>query len=176
MSRLWPHPPFAEDQPSSHSILYTHVLTRAFQAGSMAGADVGTVLFVLRRFGALAPRVPPRTFMATVLRSTGVGAVVGTGLMAVALPLRMRDQEEIQWQDRSWRLLENQGQVECDDWTYGGMALGAVSTLILGRAKGVGLSGAVGRVGMGSILGTLGYLGWRYGVNGGKREHVDAGS
>lgn len=176
MSRLWAHTPFAEDQPSSHAILYTHVLTRAFQTGSLVGANVAAANFVLNRAGVLKTRVPLPTFTTMVLRSTGFGALVSTGLLAVALPLRMHGQEEIQWQDRSWRLLENRGQVECDDWTYGGMALGAVATLISRRAKGLGLTGAVGRVGMGSVLGTLGYLGWRYGVNGGKREPEAPGS
>jgi len=78
----------------------------------------------------------------------------------------MWGREEIEWQDRSWRLLHNQGQVECDDWTYGGMALGLAA--VAARGRGLELKSVVGVVGSGSILGMLGYLGWRYGVRGGK--------
>ena len=119
--------------------------------------------------GVLAPRAIPSSLTSTLMRSAGVGTIVGLGLMSVALPLRMRDQEDIQWRDRSWRLLENKGQVEVDDWTYPGMALGLVSAATA-RGGGLGWRGAVGRVGLGGMLGTLGYMGWRYGVKGGKRE------
>jgi hypothetical protein len=166
MSRFWPHTAYAEQQPSSHAILYTHVLTRAVQAGSMLGIGVGGSVFVLRRYRILAPKVPPSTVSGTILRSIGVGAVVGTGLMAVLLPMRMRDKEEIEWADRSWRLLENKGQVECDDWTYGGMAAGLAAAAV--RGKGLGWSGVIGSIGAGSLLGMMGYLGWRYGLKGGK--------
>lgn len=170
MSRFWPHTPYAEDQPYSHPILYTHVLTRAVQAGTVVGTGIGTTVFVLRRTGILKPAFPPTTFTTTLLRSAGVGSVVGLGLLSVGLPLRMRDQEEIQWRDRSWRLLENKGQVEVDDWTYSGMALGLASAA---TARGGGWRAAVGRVSVGSIVGVMGYMGWRYGVNGGKREGDD---
>lgn len=83
----------------------------------------------------------------------------------------MRGKEEIEWQDRSWRLLENKGQVEVDDWTYGGMAAGlAVS---VARGKSLGWRGAIGGVGAGSLLGMMGYMGWRHGIKGGKWDEKD---
>jgi len=84
--------------------------------------------------------------------------------------MRMLGREEIEWQDRSWRLIESKGQVECDDWTYSGMAVGAMAFAIRGKA--LGWRGAVGSVGLGSIGGMLGYMGWRYGVRGGKFEET----
>lgn len=81
----------------------------------------------------------------------------------------MRDQEEIQWQDRGWRLLENKGQLEVDDWTYPGMALGLASAFGAG-GRALGWKGVAGRVGVGSMAGALGYMVWRYGVKGGKFE------
>jgi len=93
--------------------------------------------------------------------------VVGLGLFTVALPMRMLGREDIEWKDRSWRLLENKGQVECDNWTYAGMAAGAVAAA---RGGALGWRGAVGKVGAGSVVGMLGYMGYRYGVKGGKRE------
>lgn len=80
----------------------------------------------------------------------------------------MRGKEEIEWSDRSWRLLENKGQLECDDWTYAGMAAGAVATV--GTGSSAGWKAAAGKVGAGGVLGMVGYMAWRYGVKGGKWE------
>jgi hypothetical protein len=77
----------------------------------------------------------------------------------------MWGREDIEWQERSWRLLANKGQVECDDWTYSGMAIGLLGGL---SQRGLGWRGVVGGVGAGSVLGMVGYMGWRYGVKGGK--------
>jgi len=82
--------------------------------------------------------------------------------------MRMRGREEIEWQDRSWRLLENKGQVECDDWTYGGMALGAIASVTKRGAS--GWKGAIGKFGAGGVLGMFLYVGWRHGIKGGKWE------
>jgi hypothetical protein len=168
MSRFFPHPPYAEDQPLSKTILTTHVLTRGLQAGSLVGSGVGFSLLTLRRFKILSSRIPPPPAYVTLLRSTGVGAVVGLGILAVGLPIRMWGREEIEWQDRSWRLGANKGQIECDDWTYAGM-LATVAAVGL-KGNGLGWKGAVGSVGAGSVIGFLGYMGWRYGVKGGKFE------
>jgi len=80
----------------------------------------------------------------------------------------MWGREEIEWKDRSWRLLENKGQVECDDWTYPAMLLGGATAAA--KWNGLGWRGAAAGVGMGSVLGMMGYMGWRYGVKGGKFE------
>jgi hypothetical protein len=169
MSRFWPHTPYAEEQPYAHAILYTHVLTRAIQTGSIVGTGAGASIFLLRQLNVLKPQIPPSTFATTLLRSTGIGAVVGLGVLTVGLPMRMLGREDIEWKDRSWRLLENKGQVECDDWTYAGMAAGAVAAT---RGGASGWRGAVGKVGAGSVIGMLGYMGYRYGVKGGNWEET----
>jgi hypothetical protein len=166
MSRLWPHPAYAEDQPYAHSILTTHVLTRGVQTGSLVGAGVGSSLYLLRHYRFLAPRIPPSTFTNTLLRSTGVAAVVGFGILAVGLPMRMRGKEKIEWQDRSWRLLENKGQLECDDWTYPAMVVGLATAATRGRT--LGWRGMAAGAGLGGLVGMMGYMGWRYSVRGGK--------
>jgi len=76
--------------------------------------------------------------------------------------MRMRGREEIEWQDRAWRLLENKGQVECDDWTYPGMALGLA--VAASKGKSLGWRGLAGGAGLGGLVGMVGYMGWRYGV------------
>jgi hypothetical protein len=162
MSRFWPHTPYAEDQPLAGPILYTHVFTRAIQTGSLLSLPISTALFLYRR--------PPTAYLPTLLRGSGVGVAIATGMLAIATPIRMWDQQPIQWQDRSWRLLENKGQIECDDWTYAGMAVGLLGT----AGRGLGWRGVVGGAGVGSVVGMLGYMGWRHGVKEGKFEEERA--
>jgi len=82
----------------------------------------------------------------------------------------MRGREDIEWRDRAWRLLGNRGQVEVDGWSVGGMVGGGVAAGVWGRGRGLGVRGVVGSVGMGGTVGVVGYLGWRYGVRGGRWE------
>lgn len=89
-------------------------------------------------------------------------------LMVPGIPGRMWGREEIEWKDRSWRLLENKGQLEVDDWTYVGILGGAVAS-----ARLRGWRGKIGGIGLGSVAGTVGYMGWRYGIKGGKFEESE---
>lgn len=160
MSRLFPHPPYAEDQPYHHTILTTHVLSRGFATG----AGVGAAVFSVRRLVSS----PPRPALSSLLRSAGTGALVGTGLLGVALLGRMRGREEIEWRDRSWRLLENSGQVEADDWMALGAGVGGASVLVSKGLAGVGARGLLGGAGLGALGGMVGIALWRLGVK--KRE------
>ncbi|OAA75624.1 hypothetical protein LEL_07612 [Akanthomyces lecanii RCEF 1005] len=176
MSRYFPHAPYAEDQPLARTILTTHVATRAVTMGTLIGVGITgarTVIPALRPKTAL-----PQAFAARLLRSCASSIVVTLGVTGLALVGRMWGREAIEWQDRSWRLMENRGQLETDDWTYGGMgAATAAALLVMARAGGeakkpavavVGWRGVVGAAGLGSVGGMMGYLGWRYAVNGGK--------
>ena len=89
----------------------------------------------------------------------------------MGLPVRMWGREDIEWRDRAWRLLENKGQVEVDNWGVVGAAVGGVGVW---ARKGVGTSWRmrVGGVGMGSTVGVVGYMIWRHGVKGGKWEEA----
>ncbi|KAJ0379422.1 hypothetical protein COL26b_002265 [Colletotrichum chrysophilum] len=154
MSRYFPHTAYAEDQPLSHTILGVHVLSRGYTTGAIVG------------LGAVSAGSLPR-----LLRKTGTASAVGLGLMGLALAGRMQGREDIEWRDRAWRLLENPGQLETDDWTYGGAAAGVVAlgAWRLAGAKGVGgLRAAAGAAGLGSVAGTVGYMIWRYGMHAGK--------
>ena len=87
----------------------------------------------------------------------------------------MYGREEIEWRDRSWRLLENRGQVEVDDWGVVGTVMGVVGVGVRGRGSGgEGLGGwwrrVLGGAGMGSVAGVVGYMAWRYGIKGGRRD------
>lgn len=64
--------------------------------------------------------------------------------------MRMYGRDEIEWRDRSWRLLENKSQVAVDDWTYLGMLVGAATSV---GKRNLGWRVVVGRIGVGSLLG-----------------------
>ncbi len=84
----------------------------------------------------------------------------------------MWGREDIEWKDRAWRLLENEGQVEVDTWSGVGMVGGAAATVGVGRRYGLarGFRAVVGGAGLGGVAGVLGYVGWRYGIRGGERS------
>ena len=82
----------------------------------------------------------------------------------------MWGREQIEWRDRAWRLLENKGQVEVDDWGLVGMGLGGFGLLV--RKGGVPWRVGVGVVGVGSTVGVVGYMLWRHGIHGGKWEEA----
>ncbi|QYS95055.1 hypothetical protein H0G86_002370 [Trichoderma simmonsii] len=172
MSRYFPHTPYAEDQPLSHVILTTHVLTRAVTAGSIIGLVLTSVrqsIPSLRRPGPLSEKL-----LLSATRST----IITTAIVGVGLTARMWGREPIEWQDRSWRLLENRGQLETDDWTYGGMGGALLATGLMGvRGAGgpakLGWRGVAGAAGIGSVGGMIGYMAWRYGINGGKFVEKD---
>ncbi|KAF3770822.1 hypothetical protein M406DRAFT_249066 [Cryphonectria parasitica EP155] len=163
MSRFFPHAEYAEDQPLAYIILTTHVLTR----GATTGAIIGAASFAAAAAAPSSLSTPNRGLF---LQAAGRGTTIGTALLAVALVGRMWGREDIEWKDRSWRLLHNKGQVECDDWTYGGAVAGVGAAAVGGMLRGAGWRGVVGAGGLGSVPGTVGYMGWRYGVKGGKFE------
>ena len=169
MSGLWPHPPYAEDQPYAHTILAMHVLFRGFQSGALTGPIIGTArhLLLLRRSPSPSSTPP---FMTTLLRSTGTGATIATGVLAVGLLARMWGREEIEWKDRSWRLLENKGQLEVDTWSVAGVGAGTIALVTSSWGKEAGWRVQVGSCGMGATVGLLGYMIWRHGIKGGKWE------
>ena len=166
MSHLWPHPPYAEDQPYAHAILTTHVLFRGFETGAFISPLIGTARHIRLRRSLPPPHTPH--FFITLLRSTGSSAVITTGIVAVGLVARMWGREDMEWKDRSWRLLENKGQIEVGQWSAAGMGAGAIILATSGYAKEVGWRGQVGSCGMGAAVGVLNYLVWRYGVKGGQ--------
>ncbi|KAH6987681.1 hypothetical protein BKA56DRAFT_612441 [Ilyonectria sp. MPI-CAGE-AT-0026] len=166
MSRFFPHTPYAEDQPLSRTILTTHVVARTITASALISAGITTTRQLVPAFR---PKATDLSLAPRLLRSASTGTLVAVGLGAAMTAGRMQGREEIEWQDRSWRLLENKGQVETDDWAVAGMAAGAAAGAAAG---GLGWRGAVGGMGLGSVGGMLGYLGWRYGVNGGKFPEV----
>ncbi|KAG6236642.1 hypothetical protein E4U25_003496 [Claviceps purpurea] len=173
MSRFFPHTPYAEDQPLPYTILTTHVLTRGLTTGSLFGITLTSIRQLIPSLNRPGPNLP------RVLLASSTGSILGVGLMALALGGRMYGRDRIEWHDRSWRLLENKGQMEMDDWTYIGMGLGGVGGAVVSGAAAVrslGRSRAVlGGMGVGGALGMLGEVGWRVGLKGGKFPEGERG-
>ena len=112
-----PHTPYAEDQPYAKTLLTFHVLRAGATAGALTSlltATLSTVYFGPRTLAGLYPRV---------LLHSARGTTIGTVLAGLALGGRMYGREDIEWKDRSWRLLENKGQVEVDNWILLGAAI-----------------------------------------------------
>ncbi|OAA41945.1 hypothetical protein BBO_05304 [Beauveria brongniartii RCEF 3172] len=161
MSRYFPHTAYAEDQPLARTILATHVATRAVTLGTLLGITMTgarTIIPALRPWVEHQQQQQP-PFAARLLRSCSGSILATLGVAGVGLVVRMWGRDDIEWRDRSWRLMESKGQLETDDWTYGGIAA-AATTAALVMVKGA--------AGLGSVGGMMGYLGWRYGVNGGR--------
>jgi len=160
MTSFVAHTDHAEDQPHAHGILTFHVLRAGAAAGSIVSAATATLATLY--YG---PRTL-RAFGSRLVGHSARGIVYGTLFGGLALAGRMWGREEVEWQDRSWRLLENRGQMELDNWLLAGSGLGAATALVaLQRGA---LVKVLGGAGVGATAGTIGYMGWRYGVNGGK--------
>ncbi|KAI0874987.1 hypothetical protein GGS24DRAFT_457012 [Hypoxylon argillaceum] len=169
MSRYFPHPAYAEDQPLAQTILITHVETRAITTGTIIGAGALATregIQRLRKTASSSTLKAPRSQL--YLRAAGHGTLWTIGIVSLGLVNRMWGREEIEWKDRSWRLMENKRQLETDDWTYGGMITALAATVLFKRP--VGWVAVIGSVGAGSVAGTLGYIGWRYGIHSGKYQ------
>lgn len=81
----------------------------------------------------------------------------------------MWGREEIEWKDRSWRLRENPGQLEVDNWSGLASLAGVAWTLKPSSAHPLSVARVVGGGSMGSAAGVVGYIIWRYGVRRGAR-------
>ncbi|KAF4551311.1 Hypothetical protein D9617_14g077680 [Elsinoe fawcettii] len=183
-----PHAPYEEDQRFSHTILTSHVLYRGFQTGAVLALPIaGAEWLYRRRFhppssvspatatGTTAPSLPrgrkAQAFSSLLLRRTGPAAIIGTAFMVPGLLMRMKGREEIEWQSRSWRLLENKGQMEVDEWSL--LGLGVAGALVAGRVvRPVGWRGVVGLLAVGNLVGVGGYMIARYGEGKGEGMRV----
>lgn len=164
MSRYFPHSAYAEEQPYAHTILWSHILYRGLQTGTTLG-----LAFTAAKHAYKTVRKAPKSplLSAASLSTTGRWAIVTTALMVPATIGQMWGREEIEWQDRSWRLLENKGQMEVDDWSLIGTVAGVAAGL---RAPSGQLSAmrVAGGAGVGSMAGVAGYMVYRHGIHRGK--------
>jgi hypothetical protein len=160
MTSLFPHTQYAEDQPLYHTILTGHVIYRGFQTGAIIGLATGVARSLYN--GGDSKTVASSKSPASIVRSVGFGSTIGGGLLAVILPVYMMGKTDIEWKDRSWRLLENKGQVAVDDWSGIGALLGVGSLALRGSSFPIALGWkeVMGRAALGSIAGIVALQAW----------------
>lgn len=165
MSGFFPQAAYAEEQRYAYTILTTHVLHRGFQAGAIACPLISLP-------GLFISKSPPKyPILQLLLRSAGMGSVVGTGVVGVMLLARMTGRSQIEWADRSWRLLGNKWQVEVDDFSLIGTIIGtAAAGMVLSGPKmtRLGWRGVVGGGAVGNLVGVGTYMVWRHGIKRGE--------
>lgn len=143
MDKLFDQAPYAEDQKYAKVILTTHVLHRGLAAGVPVGLAVAGIRRALGRPSSL-------------LKASAAGAAGGIAILAVGLTGLMHDKQEIEWQDRSWRLLSNEGSNSTDIASISGAAAGALAaTYRPPRLPVPNLARIVGGAGIGSFFMTF---------------------
>jgi hypothetical protein len=169
MTSFMPRAVEAKDQKYAKSILTFHVLRSFATAGAIL--SIPTSIASTLYYG---PKTLP-AFSTRVLLHSFRGTLGGLALGVVALEYRMWGKDHSEWQERSWKLLDNRGQMEVDTWILEGEALGGVAALVAARRGwlppaliGKVATTAIGGMGLGAAVGTADYMAWRYGVKGGK--------
>jgi hypothetical protein len=120
---------YVEDQKYAKTILTFHVL----RSGAVAGA-ISAIPIVLGFSLVKGPRTISNLSRILVISSSR-GLVAIPAVTGVLLVGRMRGRDDIEWRDRSWRLLSNKGQVELDNWVLGDAAGGAIVGFVAGRSE-----------------------------------------
>ncbi|EEA18731.1 hypothetical protein TMatcc_010727 [Talaromyces marneffei ATCC 18224] len=164
----WPHPSHAEDQPYAKTLLYVHVFHRGFEAGGVIGLFYANYkLYKHRQQLKLTP--PQQAALGGVGKNAGIrnifyptmarASLIGAGASMVLLTARMWGAEEVEWQDRSWRLLENEGQVMHDLYADVGAGIAASTIFVAGGSRpplSLMVREMVGRAGLGAVVGFVG--------------------
>ncbi|KAF5023138.1 hypothetical protein F66182_4794, partial [Fusarium sp. NRRL 66182] len=136
MSRFLPHSSYAEEQPLAHTILTGHVIVRTVTLNTIIASGIATSRHLIPFLRPRTTSAVPLSLTPRLIRAASTGTVAALGMGALVTLGRMRGREEIEWRDRSWRLLENQGQLETDDWTLVGAGVGAFVGANVNAAKG----------------------------------------
>ncbi|KAF3045257.1 hypothetical protein E8E11_000380 [Didymella keratinophila] len=156
MTSLFPHPQYAEDQPSAHAILYLQVLRASAMTFSFLSLP-HTGISILSSQVQHQP-ITVNTVLSKNLSNSGRSLILGA-VAGVAMTWgRMRGKSEVEWQDRSWRLLENKGEIYTDWETIGATGVGALAGVAAARRGVVPLSAgraALGGAGFGLGSGVL---------------------
>jgi hypothetical protein len=159
MDSLFQHAPYAEDQTNAQSILYLHVM----RASSMSFTFISLLRFPLSLVGARYSKRPVNIpkLIARTLQSSGRAFVLGTAVGALATWGRMRGREDIEWRDRAWRIMENEGENRTDWVTMGGIGAGAAAGVVAARRGAIPTSigsAMLGGAGVGSSIGENGLV------------------
>jgi hypothetical protein len=131
MTSLFPHPLYAEDQPYARTILSLHVMRASAMTFSFLSLFRFPASLAVTRYHKTP--VNYSTILARTLKASGRSLMIGTAVGAFMTWRRMRGREDIEWKDRSWRILENNGELKTDWVTLGGAGAGAMGGLVAAR-------------------------------------------
>ncbi|EOA90602.1 hypothetical protein ACJQWK_11570 [Exserohilum turcicum] len=154
MTSLFPHTPYAEDQRYARSILYLHVMRASAMSFSFLSLAQFPASIVAARYRKTA--INYKAVVARTLKTSGRGLVAGTAAGALMTWGRMRGREDIEWKDRSWRILQNSGEVRTDWVALGSATGGAVAAVVAARRGRVNMpvgSAVLGGTGAGMAVG-----------------------
>jgi hypothetical protein len=160
MDSMFKKEQYAEDQKNARSILYLHVARAS--AMSLAFVSVVGVPISLLVSRNRQPKVDQKSLIARSILYSGRGLVLGVAGGALMTWGHMRGREEIEWQDRAQRILDNKGEVQTDWETLGAASVGAVAGVVAARRGALPVSvtqAALGGAGIGSSSGVLYMLG-----------------
>lgn len=158
ISQLFPIAEYAENQEFPRLILYTHVMHRMVNLSAGIAVISTSVHLAYRK---LRPPSDPKTvvilqqpFAKSLVNASFRSMLIGPAIGAIATTLLMRNKTLIEWQDRSWRLLQNSGQNLTDKWSLGGMVIGGALGTVVSRKFKISLPKAVtGSASLGCLAG-----------------------
>jgi hypothetical protein len=154
MTSLFSHAPYAEDQTNAHSILYLHVMRASAMSSTFFALFRIPITLASARYRQMPINMP--VLVARTLQSSGRAFIAGGLIGGLMTWGRMRGREEIEWQDRAWRILENKGEVRTDWAVLGGIGAGAFASFTAARRGAIRASvgsATLGGAGAGSSIG-----------------------
>jgi hypothetical protein len=131
MDSLFPQAAFAEDQQNAKAILYLHVMRASAMSFTFFSLARIPIILARAQFRKVPVDVP--ALFARTLQSSGRVFAIGSAVGALMTWGRMRGRTEVEWQDRSWRILGNNGEVKTDWTTMVGSGAGAVVGAVAAR-------------------------------------------
>lgn len=156
MTSYFPHTVYAEDQPNAHVILHVHVARAAAMSASFLSLVTTPVSLLISKYRYNTP-ITLSTVIPRLLTHAGRGLVIGSVLGVAMTSGQMLGREEIEWQDRAWRLQENKGEEDTDVVVFEAAVVGAIAAGLAARGGRLGTMSAgraaVGGAGLGTATG-----------------------
>jgi hypothetical protein len=156
MNSLFKKEGYAEDQRNAHAILYLHVMRASAMTFSFVSALGAPISLLVSRSHQQSIKI--NALILRTLVYSGRGLVLGTVAGALMTWGQMRGKEKIEWQDRSQRILGNEGEVQTDWEVLGAASVGAAAGVVAARRGAIPLNvgqAALGGAGVGFSSGIL---------------------
>jgi hypothetical protein len=119
------------DVSTAKGILYGHTLLKGVQTGAVLGVVCGSLVYLKNRKAS--------SLLSNVNKFSNGGQVLFGSIVPAMVYFRMKEKENMEWQDRAWRLAYNKNQNVVDNASIAGgiFGLAAVGSVGVGVAAGV---------------------------------------